>query len=172
MKPRSGIRDPGSVCESRITNHDWRDEEVIFRLSLVGAAFRRPGPARAGPYVTVALVVLCVAARAGAHHSWASDYDAAKPVAVKGVVTKVEWTNPHTHIYIESADAQGTVTSWNFEMASTLALERGGWSRKTLNVGDRVSVEGFGGRAAITRAIVTSITLADGRELFVAKPGN
>ena len=120
----------------------------------------------------VALVVLCIAARAGAHHSWTSDYDGAKPVTVKGVVTKVEWTNPHTHIYVDVADAKGTVTSWNFEMASTLALERGGWSRKTLNPGDRVSVEGFGGRAEITRAIVTSITLDNGRELFVAKPGN
>ena len=63
-----------------------------------------------------------------AHHSWTADYDSAKPVTVKGVVTKVEWTNPHT-LYIESKDEKGTVTSWNFEMASTLALERGGWSR-------------------------------------------
>jgi DNA/RNA endonuclease YhcR with UshA esterase domain len=118
------------------------------------------------------LVALCIGAGADAHHSWTSDYDGTKPVTVKGVVTKVEWTNPHTHIYVDSADANGTVTSWNFEMASTLALERGGWSRKTLNPGDKVSVAGFGGRSAITRAIVTSITTADGRELFVAKPGN
>ena len=122
--------------------------------------------------VVTALVVFCVTARVGAHHSWSADYDGSKPVAVKGVVTKVEWTNPHTHVYIDSTDGNGTVTRWNFEMASTLALERGGWSRKTLNVGDRVSVEGFGGRAETTRAIVTSITMADGRELFVAKPGN
>jgi Family of unknown function (DUF6152) len=127
---------------------------------------------RPKPLAAVVLMVLCSAARLGAHHSWTSDYDGAKPVAVKGVVTKVEWTNPHTHIYVDSADANGSVTTWNFEMASTLALERGGWSRKTLNPGDKVSVEGFGGRSAITRAIVTSITTADGRELFVAKPGN
>jgi hypothetical protein len=132
----------------------------------------RENRALAAVALSLAVAVVCMGARPAAHHSWTSDYDGAKPVTVKGVVTKVEWTNPHTHIYVESADPQGTVTSWNFEMASTLALERGGWSRKTLNVGDRVSVEGFGGRAAITRAIVTSITLADGRELFVAKPGN
>jgi DNA/RNA endonuclease YhcR with UshA esterase domain len=122
--------------------------------------------------VSVALVTLCLAGRAAAHHSWAADYDGSKPVAVKGVVTKVEWTNPHTHVYVDSTDGNGTVTRWNFEMASTLALERGGWSRKTLNVGDKVSIEGFGGRSEITRAIVTSITTAAGRELFVAKPGN
>ena len=107
-----------------------------------------------------------------AHHSWTADYDAAKPVTVKGVVTKVEWTNPHTHFYIESKDEKGTVTNWNFEMASTLALERGGWSRKTLPVGTEVTISGFGGRAVIERAIASSITTADGRSLFVAKPGN
>jgi len=107
-----------------------------------------------------------------AHHSWTADYDAAKPVTVKGVVTKVEWTNPHTHFYIESKDEKGTVTSWNFEMASTLALERGGWSRKTLPVGAEVTISGFGGRAVTERAIASSIMTADGRSLFVAKPGN
>ena len=96
----------------------------------------------------------------------------AKPVTVKGVVTKVEWTNPHTHFYIESKDEKGTVTSWNFEMASTLALERGGWSRKTLPVGAEVTISGFGGRAVMDRAIASSILTADGRSLFVAKPGN
>ncbi|MGH9253035.1 MAG: DUF6152 family protein [Vicinamibacterales bacterium] len=107
-----------------------------------------------------------------AHHSWTADYDAGKPVTVKGVVTKVEWTNPHTHFYLESKDDKGTVTNWNFEMASTLALERGGWSRKTLPVGSEVTISGFGGRAVTERAIASSITTADGRALFVAKPGN
>ena len=106
------------------------------------------------------------------HHSWTADYDAARPVTVKGVVTKVEWTNPHTHFYVESKDEKGTVTNWNFEMASTLALERGGWSRKTLPVGTEVTISGFGGRAVTERAIASSITTADGRSLFVAKPGN
>ena len=96
---------------------------------------------------TMATCFLLLLAPLAAHHSWTADYDAAKPVTVKGVVTKVEWTNPHTHFYIESKDEKGTVTSWNFEMASTLALERGGWSRKTLPVGAEVTISGFGGRA-------------------------
>ena len=106
-----------------------------------------------------------------AHHSWTSDYDGKKAVTVKGVVTKVEWTNPHTHFYVDAKDENGTVTSWNFEMASTLALERSGWSRKTLQPGDEVTITGFGGRAVTTRAIAQTITTADGRSLFAGKLG-
>src|SRR5918999_5820899 len=90
-------------------------------------------------WVLMAGFALCLAAPVAAHHSWTADYDGGKPVTVKGVVTKVEWTNPHTHFYIDSKDEKGTVTAWNFEMASTLALERSGWSRKTLQVGDQVT---------------------------------
>lgn len=121
---------------------------------------------------TLAASLLLLSAPLGAHHSWTAEYDAAKPVSVKGVVTKVEWTNPHTHFYVESRDEKGTVTEWNFEMASTLALERGGWSRKMLPVGTAVTITGFGGRAVTERAIASSIMTGDGRSLFVAKPGN
>ena len=107
----------------------------------------------------------------GAHHSWTVDYDAAKPVTVKGVVTKMEWTNPHTRIYVDSADGKGTVTSWNFEMASTVALERGGWSRRTLQPGTAVTIDGFEGRATRTRAIASAVKTAEGKDLFVAPPG-
>jgi Family of unknown function (DUF6152) len=122
--------------------------------------------------LTAGVGFFLLAAPLAAHHSWTADYDAAKPVTVKGVVTKVEWTNPHTHFYIDAKDDKGTVTAWNFEMASTLALERGGWSRKTLPVGTEVTITGFGGRGVIERAIASTITTADGKSLFVAKPGN
>ena len=122
--------------------------------------------------VTAALALIALSVPLAAHHSWTADYDAAKPVKAQGVVTKVEWTNPHTHFYLEEKDANGNVTEWNFEMASTPALERGGFSRKTLPVGTQVTISGFGGRAVTTRAIAQSITTADGRSLFVAKLGN
>jgi len=122
-------------------------------------------------FLMAGLGLLCLAAPLAAHHSWTADYDGGKPVTVKGVVAKVEWTNPHTHFYVDVTNEKGDVTTWNFEMASTLSLERGGWSRKTLPVGSQVTVGGFGGRAVTTRAIASSITTADGKALFVGKPG-
>ena len=113
--------------------------------------------------------LLCVAPLA-AHHGWTLDYDSDKPVSAKGTVTKIEWTNPHIHIYVDSTDEKGAVTSWNFEMASPLALQRGGWSRKTLPIGSQVTIKGFGGRAVTERAVANSIEL-DGKSLFVGKPG-
>jgi len=107
-----------------------------------------------------------------AHHSWTAEYDAKKPVTVKGVVSKVEWTNPHTHFYVDTTDTNGKVTTWNFEMASTPALERAGWSRKTLPIGTEVTVAGFAGRTVAERAIVTSFKGPDGKEFFVPKLGN
>jgi hypothetical protein len=122
--------------------------------------------------LAIGLALSCLAVPVFAHHSWTAEYDSKKPVTVTGVVTKVEWTNPHTHFYVDSTDANGKVTSWNFEMASTPALERGGWSRKTLPVGTQVTVSGFAGRSVTERAIVTSFKGSDGKEFFVPKLGN
>jgi hypothetical protein len=119
----------------------------------------------------IAGFALCLSIPLAAHHSWTADYDGGKPVTVKGVVSKVEWTNPHTHFYVDVKDAAGAVKTWNFEMASTLALERAGWTRKTLPVGTEVTIAGFGGRAVTERAIASAITTADGKSLFVGKPG-
>ena len=118
------------------------------------------------------LVLLLAGTPAIAHHSWTSEYDGSKPVEVQGVVTEIEWTNPHVHIYVDSTGENGAVTSWNFEMASVLSLERGGWSRRTLQVGDRITVGGFGGRAVTERAIASSIETSDGRALFVGNLGD
>ncbi len=120
----------------------------------------------------VGLAMASLAIPVSAHHSWTAEYDAKKPVTVKGVVSKVEWTNPHTHFYVDTTDTNGKVTTWNFEMASTPALERGGWSRKTLPIGTEVTVEGFAGRNVAERAIVTSFKGPGGKEFFVPKLGN
>jgi hypothetical protein len=102
-----------------------------------------------------------------AHHSFSVEYDANKPVAFEGVVTKVEWTNPHARVYVDVTDGKGGVRNWNLELASPSALGRNGWSSRTLKVGDRVKVDGFEGRAINTyRLNAKSIVLPDGRSLF------
>ena len=123
---------------------------------------RKPG------VVSVALVGLfCLTVPAVAHHSFSVEYDGTKPVAFSGVVTKVEWTNPHARVYVDVTDAKGVVQTWNIELASPSALGRNGWSSRTLKVGDKVKVDGFDGRAANTfRMNAKSIVLPDGRSLF------
>jgi hypothetical protein len=77
-----------------------------------------------------------------AHHSFAAEFDASKPMKLTGLVTKIEWQNPHTFFYIDVTDASGKVTNWAIELGSPNGLMRSGWTRNSLKIGDIVSVEG------------------------------
>src|SRR5262245_41644620 len=77
-----------------------------------------------------------------AHHSFAAEYDANKPVTLKGTVTRIEWTNPHARFYIDVKEESGTVENWNLELASPNVLTRQGWTRNSLKIGDVVTIEG------------------------------
>ena len=112
-------------------------------------------------------LMLC-AAPMQAHHSFAAQYDASKPLDMTGVVTKIEWTNPHARFYIDVKDAQGAVLTWNFELASPNVLVRNGFKRDTLKMGDVVAVTGYLGRTGGTMAIASGVTTADGRKLFAS----
>ena len=126
-------------------------------------------------YVRVVVAGLSFVAAAGsaaAHHSFSLEYDAKKPVKFEGVVTKVEWTNPHARIYVDVADQTGKVNNWNLELAALSALVRNGWTRTSVKVGEKVKVEGYEGRGANTyRANATSIVTADGGQLFSGAAG-
>src|SRR5579864_7709108 len=101
-----------------------------------------------------------------AHHSFEAEYDADKPVTLKGAVTKVEWTNPHARFYIDVKDESGNVTNWNLELASPNILMRQGWTRNSLKVGDMITVTGSQAKDASRLANARTVTLADGRKVF------
>ena len=98
-----------------------------------------------------------------AHHSFAAEYDEKKPVKVTGIVKKVEWTNPHSRMYLEVKDANGKVTVWNFEFGSPNHLFRAGWTRNTVKEGDRITIEGWAAKDGANLAQTRQVTLADGR---------
>jgi DNA/RNA endonuclease YhcR with UshA esterase domain len=101
-----------------------------------------------------------------AHHSFAAEYDASKPVNLKGTVTKVEWTNPHARFYVDVKDEKGNVTNWNFELASPNVLSRNGWTRHSLKEGDVIEVQGSMAKDGSFLANARTVTLADGRKVF------
>jgi hypothetical protein len=120
----------------------------------------------AGLMVGAALLTGTVPLRA--HHSFAAQYDAAKPIELKGTVTKVEWTNPHARFYIDVQDASGKVENWNFEMASPNVLSRNGWRKDTLRIGSTITVGGYLARQGERMAIAGSLTGPDGKPLFAS----
>jgi hypothetical protein len=101
-----------------------------------------------------------------AHHSFAAEYDANKPVELKGTVTKVEWTNPHARFYVDVKDANGKVTNWNLELASPNVLSRNGWTRHSLKEGDVITVQGSKAKDGDNLANARTVVFADGRKVF------
>lgn len=100
-----------------------------------------------------------------AHHAFVAQYDASKSTTLHGVVTKVEWTNPHARFYVDVKDKGGTVANWNLELASPNALRRLGWTRDILKVGDQVSVFVAPSKDGTKMANARTVTLADGRKM-------
>ena len=119
---------------------------------------------------TIAIALPLASAALSAHHSFAAQYDATKPIEMRGTVTKVEWTNPHARIYIDVRDDTGQTANWNFEMASPNILVRNGWKQNTVRIGDRITVSGYLARKGEHMAIAGAVADATGKPIFASDP--
>ena len=116
----------------------------------------------------VSIAGLLAAVPVVAHHSFAAEYDADKPIKLTGTVTRIEWTNPHCYFYIDAKnEVSGKTENWGFEMGNPNALLRLGWTRNSLKLGDTVTVEGSRARDGSLHANARSMVLmSTGQKLF------
>ena len=124
-----------------------------------------------GPVSLAALLIIAAVAPGFAHHSFGVYFDADKTVKLTGVVTKVDWRNPHTHLYIDVKDASGKVVNWTLEGYPPNVLARTGWKKDvTVKVGDTISIFGWRARDGSPAAHLREATLAGGTRLFFGPP--
>lgn len=106
-----------------------------------------------------------------AHHAFAAEFDANQPVVLKGTVSKAEWVNPHSWLYLDVKDDSGKVTTWAIECGAPNALLRRGWNKNDLPVGTEIVVDGYRAKNGSTSANAKDITFRDGKKLFMGSSG-
>jgi hypothetical protein len=115
---------------------------------------------------TIASALFVAALPALAHHAFSTEFDTSKPIDLGGVVTRIDWENPHVFFYVDVADADGTVVNWKCETRGPNGLARQGWRKDSLKAGDRVIVHGFLARDASHYVDGRKVTLADGHKIL------
>ena len=115
--------------------------------------------------------LLVAAAPAVAHHAFSAEFDATKPVRLRGTITKMEWINPHSWMHVDVSNDDGTVDSWMIEAGPPGALVRRGWKKDSVKPGTMVLVEGYQALDGGLRANGRDVTLPDGTKLFAGSSG-
>ena len=127
---------------------------------------------RAAGFLLATALMLGAATAIQAHHSFAAQYDSNKPVTMNGVVTKVEWTNPHVYIYVDVTDQSQKVSNWAFEMGPPHMLQKAGWKRNNLKIGEEVQVDGWRARDGSNSANASRVTRKSTGEALGAATSN
>ena len=128
-------------------------------------------PIRISSVIAGAILGAAAAIPAAAHHSFAAEFDINRPIQLEGVVTRMEFSNPHSWLHIEVTTVDGEKQQWAVEGGAPNALVRRGWNRNSVPAGTRVRVEGFQARDRSFRANGREITLPDGSSLFMGSTG-
>ena len=126
---------------------------------------------RALGFLTAAILLVALAGPAGAHHSFAAEFDSTKPVTLRGVVTRMEWINPHSWIHLDVKNPDGTVSKWMIEGGTPNTLTRRGFTKDSLKAGTEITVEGYRAKNGALRANGADLILPDGRRLFLGSSG-
>jgi hypothetical protein len=121
--------------------------------------------------VQSAILASLMASAAWPHHSFEAEFDANKPVKLRGTVSKMDWINPHVWIHLDVKDADGKVVSWMIEGGPPNALLKRGWNKNSLPAGTEIIVEGYQAKDGDTTANGRDLTFPDGRKLFVGSTG-
>jgi hypothetical protein len=119
-----------------------------------------------------AAVAVLLSGPVRAHHSFAAEYDASKAIRLQGVLTKIEWTNPHSYFYLDVKDEKGNVVNWTCEAGAPGALSRRGFKRGDLKLGDTIIVDGYPAKDASHLVDARRVTLPDGRIISGGSPGD
>ena len=117
------------------------------------------------------LILAATGVSLSAHHSFAAEFDAKKPVHCKGTVTKMEWVNPHVWLHIDVKKPDGTVENWAFEAGTPNVLFRRGFTKQSLLPGTKVVVDGYQAKDGLKRANGRDLTFSDGRKMFLGSSG-
>ncbi len=122
-------------------------------------------------FFVISAFLTAAAHTVSAHHSFAAEFDATKPITLKGTVTKLEWANPHIWVYLDVKDTQGSLQHWQCEGGPPNTLTRNGWSVNSLKAADEVTIDGVLAKDGSKTCNARMVKLPDGRSVFAGSSG-